>query len=249
MKRAISFGTAALALATLAGCTPAPSGKAAKRQEEAATGWTRPPVIRRVARVASDLIVTGLAEPGARVVLRGASGDAHAAVADDRGRFEIRMEAPQGHLMLRPETQIGQDAAPSPDRLLLIDGGQGPVAVLRAGSATRRLDAAPALGSIDSDGRQRIASGRTTAGARTLQVASGDATMAVAPDAEGFWTLMLPPSGGRPIRIGSRAFDWPDESGAETDLSVERGAEGWSVRWSGTGGARQWTWLPDGSVR
>lgn len=247
MKRAILSASAALALAALGGCSPAPIGKAAGNQTEAASGWTRPPVIQRVMRATTGLIVTGLAEPGARVVLRGASGDAHAAMADERGRFEIRMGAPAEHLILRPETQIGQDAAPSPDRLLLVDGGRGPIAILRAGGATRRLDAAPALGAIDGDGRQYIASGRTVPGTRALPVSTGETSTTVAPAVDGAWTLMLPSSRAQPIRIGARSFVWPDESPRSgDDLVVEREADGWSIAWVGPEGARQWTWLPTG---
>jgi hypothetical protein len=248
MKRAISVCIAAAALAGASGCSPAPAGRddeSASGAAAMAVGWTKPPVIESVARSGSDLVVVGRAEPGARVVLRGASGDARAAVAGAAGRFDIRMEAPVDSVLLQPETQNGQDAVASPDRLLLIDGGRGPIAILRPGAATRRLDAAPSLGAVDGDGRQRIASGRAAAGTRSLDVWSGEARSTVAPEPSGFWTLMLPPEGGQPLRIGARSFGWSGEGPRRVEgLSVERRDGGWSVDWSGAGGARQWTWLP-----
>ena len=245
MKRAISSASVALVLVALAGCSPAPGGKATDAQAETAGGWTRPPMIQQVTREGASLVVTGLAEPGARVVLRGESSGARAAVADGGGRFEIRMDPPVDHVILRPETQVGQDAAPSPDQLLLVDGGRGPIAILSAGGATRRLDRAPALGAIDGDGRQRIASGRTAPGTRALSVTLGGEATMVTPAPDGVWTVMLPASGSQPVRIGAVSFVWPDErAGSGDDLAVTRGEGGWSVAWTGPDGARQWTWLP-----
>ena len=156
MKRAIFGRTAVALLACVAGaaCSPSSTPEPAEpRDAPSATAWTRPPLIRAVRRTSDALVFIGQAEPGARVVLRSDTGPAHAAAADDRGHFEIRMAPPAGDLLLRPETQVGQDSAPSPDLLLIVDGGRGPMAVLRAGGPTRRLDRAPALGAVDSDGR------------------------------------------------------------------------------------------------
>ena len=167
MKRAM-FGKVATALllsAASASCSPPTTPEAETARGPASVeGWTRPPMIRSVQRVPGGLVFTGQAEPGARVVLRSDTGPAHAAAANDQGRFEIRITAPTGNLLLRPETQVGQDAAPAPERLLIVAGGQGPVAILRTGGPTRRLDRAPALGAVDSDGRMRLASGRSASG-------------------------------------------------------------------------------------
>ena len=249
MKRAM-FGKAALtcvlASLALAACSPAPREPAAEPRQPTVSGWTRPPVIESVRRVGPSLIVAGAAEPGARVVLRSDSGAAHAAAADDRGRFEIGMAAPSETLLLRPETQVGQDAATSPDRLLILAGGRGPIAVLRPGGATRRLDAAPALGAVDGDGAARLASGRVQTPTAPLSVAAGGETLRVAPDAAGRWSLMLPPAGeGDEIRIDGQTFLWPGGGAPGSGLEVERAGLGWRVRWPGPSGGRQTTWLPD----
>jgi len=249
MKRAM-FGKAAmaaLACITIAACSPpaAPPGEQGQTLSSVG-GWTRPPMILAVRRMTGGLVFTGQAEPGARVVLRSDSGPAYAAAADEQGRFELRMNNPVGHMLLRPETQVGQDAVPAPERLLVIAGGRGPVAILRAGGATRRLDRAPALGAVDSDGRMRLASGRSVPGGALIVVQAGGETGRVTPDAEGRWNLMLTPSqGADEIRIDDRSFSWPGEGAADAALRVERAGGGWRVVWSGPTGGHQTTWLPD----
>lgn len=245
MKRAMLSMAAAVLAGGAAACSPtAPEQTGGDAQ--AAREWARPPVVERVERSGSTLTVSGVADAEARVVLRGDDGDAYAAAADSRGRFEIRLPAPAGHLLLRPETQVGQDAAPSPDRLLILAAGRGPIVVLRPGGPTRRLDAAPALGAIDSDGRMRLASGRVRAETEIVEVQSGGETVQVAPDAGGRWSVILPARAGPDlIRVGGRDFPWPGEAAGSPDLMVERLEAGWRIRWSGPGGAGQTTWLPD----
>lgn len=249
MKRAVlgkAVIAAVLCAASVACSPPAPAASEETRAPAAVGGWTRPPMIRSVRRVPGGLVFSGQAEPGARVVLRSESGPAHATAADDQGRFEIRMTAPAGDLLLRPETQVGQDAAPAPERLLIVAGGRGPVAILRAGAATRRLDRAPALGAVDSDGRMRLASGLSAPAGEPLDVSAGGEGGAVKSDAAGRWSLVLGPSTGPDeIRVGGRAFTWPGEGGGE-GTRVERAGAGWRVVWSGPAGGRQTTWLPDG---
>lgn len=247
MKRAMfgKAGTAALLGALAAACAPPAAAPRTEAGKAAVAGWTRPPAILSVQRTAASLIFTGEAEPGARVVLRSAPGAAYAAAADARGRFEIRMTAPAGDLWLRPETQIGQDAAPSPDRLLIVAGGRGPIAILRIGGPTRRLDQAPALGAVDSDGRMRLASGRTSGTAPVVVQAAGE-SVRVTPDGEGRWSLMLRPSDGPDeIQAGGGRFAWPGEAASGPSPRVERAGRGWRIAWTGVAGARQSTWLPD----
>ncbi len=250
MKRAMSGRRAVLAAAlaaVVAGCSPAAPSKT--RESESLNGWTRPPVIEAVVRAQASLIFSGRAEPGARVVLRNDEGSAYAAVADADGRFEIRMAAPDASLLLRPETQMGQDAVASPDRLLIVEGGRGPIAVLRSGGPTRRLDAAPALGAVDSDDRSLLASGRAGAVAGRIEVASAGEPVQVVTDGEGRWSLMLgSAAAGDSIRVGGSDYVWPGPGASGGALQVERAGAGWRVGWIGPAGARQWTWLPDASL-
>lgn len=239
--------TSALLCLVAAACAPPAAPEAGKAPETAvAAGWTRPPMISAVQRAPDGLVFTGQAEPGARVVLRSDSGAAYAAAADARGRFEIRMAPPAGDLLLRPETQMGQDAAAAADRLLIVAGGQGPVAILRAGGATRRLDRAPALGAVDSDGRMRLVSGRSAPAGPSVALEAAGETGQVTPDAAGRWSLVLPPSTGPDeIRVNGGAFTWPGEGRSDSALRVERAGAGWRIIWSGPAGGRQTTWLPD----
>jgi hypothetical protein len=249
MKRAMLSMAAALVAGCVAGCSPSPPERTAS-DSQAAREWARPPVIERVERTGSTLAVSGLADPAARVVLRGDDGPAFAATADPSGGFEIRVPAPSGHLLLRAETQVGQDAALSPDRLLILAQGRGPIAVLRPGGATRRLDAAPVLGAIDSDGRMRLASGRVPAGTAAVEVQSGEQTVQVNPDADGRWSVILTARDGPDrIRVAGRDFPWPGDAVGSTGVAAERMEAGWRIRWTGPGGAGQTTWLPDAAAR
>lgn len=231
--------------AVLAGCSGPPAAEDAPTQPAPDSGWTRPPEIVSVRRTGGSLVFAGAAEPGGRVVLRSAAGAAYAAAADERGRFEIRIAAPTGSLMLRPETQVGQGAAASPDRLLILDGGRGPVAVLRPGGPSRRLDAAPALGAIDSDGRAAIISGRSEAPERPVAVSAGGRDVQARPGGDGRWSLPVGLAPGAVVRVDGRDFPWPGPGAAQPgELQAERLASGWRVGWAGAGGAGQWTWLP-----
>ena len=245
MKRAICIAAATMAFLAVGGCMPEPE-QPARDAAGNATGWTRPPQIDAVRRAQSSLIFSGQAEPGARVVLRNDQGAAYAAAADPDGRFEIRMAAPSGALLLRPETQVGQDAAVSPDRLLIIDGGRGPIAILRAGGPTRRLDVAPALGAIDSDAQSLLASGHTGAPGQRVAVSTGADAVQVESGQGGRWSVLLGPVAPQGlVRVGGQSFVWPGPGVSAPDMQVERAGEGWRIGWVGSRGARQWTWLPD----
>lgn len=245
MKRVLWGASVTFALALAGGCMPEPEQPA----HDAAgnpTGWTRPPEIAGVRRADASLIFVGQAQPGARVVLRNDAGAAYAAVADPDGRFEIRMAVPSGALLLRPETQVGQDAAVSPDRLLIIDGGRGPIAILRLGGPTQRLDPAPWLGAIDSDPQTALASGQTTSAGQVVAIGTGRDALEVRSGPDRRWSLLLGPlAAGTPVTVGGEAFVWPGAGDAGSDLRVERAGQGWRIGWAGPRGARQWTWLPD----
>ena len=245
MKRAICVAAIVTALAAVGGCSPAPD-QPTRDAAGNATGWTQPPRILSVRRAMATLIFAGQAEPGARVALRNDERVAYAAAADPDGRFEIRMAAPAGALLLRPETQIGQDAAVSAERLLIIDGGRGPIAVLRPGGPARRLDPGPALGAIDSDDESRLASGVAAAAGRRVEIeAGGEQLQALSAD-QGQWSVLLGTvAPGATVRVGDQSFVWPGPGTAGAPLVVERAGEGWRVGWTGPGGAVQWTWLPD----
>lgn len=250
MKRLLSKATVMVGLGVvcLAACTPV-SPRKTETPAVAGSGWARPPVIEAVRRAPSGLVFSGMAEPGARVVLRSDSGTAYAAVANAAGRFNIQMVTPAGDTVFRTETQVGQDAAPSADRLLILAGGRGPIAIIRSGGPTRRLDSAPGLGAIDSDGRLRLASGRTADPDRPVQVVFGSETMPVTPEADGRWSLVMgPPSGADQVRVDGVPFDWPGEAASGDALIVERAGRGWRVGWNGPAGARQSTWLPDAAT-
>jgi hypothetical protein len=251
MKRAtwaqatILGGLCALAAA----CSGPPADDPRPDAAAAQHGWTRTPAIHAVRTSADALVFSGAAEPGARVVLRSAAGEAYAAVAGDDGRFEIPVPRPRGALLLRPETQVGQEGAESPDRLVILDGGRGPVAVLRAGGAAVRLDGGALLGAIDSDGRATLASGRSATPDRPVEVTANGAVLRVRSLADGSWSAMIDAAPGDVVTVDGRDYRWPAApavgEAADGDLIAARAGDGWAVRWSGPSGARQTTWLPD----
>jgi hypothetical protein len=230
----------AIAASGCAGPPPDEGGPVAA----ASQGWSRTPEIHSVRLAQEALTFTGVAEPRARVVLRSVGGSAYAAAADDQGRFEIRIAAPDGPLILQPERQVGQHASASPDRLLILDGGRGPVAILRSGGATQRLDTAPVLGAVDSDGRSVIASGRSGTSLEAVAVETGGETVRVRPGPDGAWSALLPIAPDQLLMIGGEEFIWPGQGREGSELLVERLERGWRIGWTSAGNARQWTWLP-----
>ncbi len=195
--------------------------------DAATVSWAMPPRLDSVVPAQASLIFRGQAQPGGRVVLRSSDGAAFAAVADDKGRFDIRMAAPAGSVMLSPETQVGQEASPAPQRLA-------------PGGPTRRLNAAPVLGAVDADGRSILISGRAAPGGDvSVQIADG-AAVAVQTGPEGDWSLSADGVGPRRITVEGEAFVYPGGSG-----TTGRAGEGWRVEWAAPDGARLTTWLPD----
>lgn len=208
--------------------------------DEAATaGWAIPPRIDSVLRAQGVLIFKGRAQPGGRVVLRSAEGAAYAAVADDQGGFDIRMAAPAGPLILTPETQVGQEASPAPQRLVILDGGQGPIALLTPGAPARRLNATPTLGAVDADGRSVLVSGRSAPGGEVSVQIDDRPAVAVQAGPDGNWSLPVEGVGARRIAVEGDVFAYPGAGPAG------RAGEGWHVDWTAPDGARQSTWLPD----
>lgn len=230
-------------LALLAACSGEQTD-AARPQGDAVAGWATPPRVESVMRTGGGLTVSGQAAPGARVVLRGADGMAFAASADDTGRFDIRMSAPAGDVLLTPETQTGQDAAPAPERLLILAGGQGPIAMLAPGAASRRLDGAGALGAVDSDGRMLALSGRASPGESVRITLNGQPGAVAQANSRGHWTAAVGPANGSArLGVGVRIYDFPGGDGAGPQAA--RAGQGWRLSWDVPAGGRQVTWLPD----
>lgn len=210
------------------------------RAERQASGWITPPRIESVERAAGALLFRGRAEPGARVVLSDVTSAAFATSADDQGRFELSMGAPASDLFLTPEVRRGQTGTPAPERLLVLAGGRGPVAVLSPGAATRRLDRPGPLEAVDSDGRMALLSGRAPP-ASEVTVSIAGREMSARSDEVGRWTLPADLEPG-PISVGGRDYVYPGPAAAS---AAARAGAGWAIRWSAPDGAAQSTWLPD----
>lgn len=233
-------------LGLAAACSPSRPGEA-PAADPAASAWISPPRIQAVRRAAGGLTVSGQASPGARVVLRGGDGAAFAASADDAGRFEVQIGASPYDLLLIPEVQSGQDAAPAPERLLIVAGANGPVVMLAPGAAGRRLDGGGALGAVDSDGRMLALSGRAPAGAELRVTVNGRPVTVVHAEKAGRWTAVAPYSGGPArVEVAGAVYEFPGDGGAEA--SAMRAGAGWRLAWTLPAGGRQVTWLPDAAA-
>ena len=237
MKRPI---LAILTAALLVGCgAPEP---ATITSDALASGWVTPPMIETVERGANGLRVRGGAAPGGRVVLRDEGGVASAISADDAGQFEIRIAAPAQDTLFIVETQVGEDTAPAPYRLLVARDPAGPVALIGPGGATRRLDPAGGLDVIDSDGRALVASGRAAAGTQVaIGVGGQSSTVVAGPD--GRWSLTLPPGTASSVGVDQQTFVWPTEvPDAEGRLTPAPG--GWWFTWQVSPTSSQASWFP-----
>lgn len=239
MKRRITVMAALCAMG--AACSnPAPQDVAAE-SGAAASAWVQPPHIDGVVRDGGGLVVRGGTAPGARVVLRGQDGGAIAASADAAGRFEVRLPPVVGDMQFMPEIQLGQDTAVSPETLVVIQGGAGPVVLISAGEPTLRLDSQNALDAVDADGGAIIASGHRGDALPNVTI-GGEAVRSV--PGKGGWRAMAAGGAATTIMVDGRAYAYPGEGGG-SGFSVERIDAGWRLTWPVAAGGRQSTWLPD----
>lgn len=246
MKRRIaSTLSAPLAVAValfVSGCV-----KQAQPEGEAPpeTGWVMSPEIDQVAAAGRELIVRGQAAALGRVVVSGAGGLAYAVGADADGRFELRVPRPARDTLFVVEARVGQEGFPAPYRLLIGADPEAPIALLAIGAPTQRLDAAPGLDAVDTDGRAALVSGRAEPGAQV--VIEGTVQRTVTADEAGRWRLAGSGDGAAPITVAGRSYA-PTPGGASTPDTLERAGAGWRIAWSGSGGGRQSTWFPDRAV-
>jgi len=203
-------------------------------------------MVEGVEHTAGGLVVTGLATPMGRVVLRGAGETAYATGATAQGRFQLRIQPPTADTLFVIEATDGQNVSPAPWRLLAPRDPAAPVALVAAGAATRRLDRADGpLDVIDSDGHALIASGRAPAGTVVpVSIAGGEPVQGRA-GADGRWSVVLDSSKATAgdILVGERhyAYPGPGNSGA---TSVLPAAGGWALAWELAPLSHQYSWFP-----
>ena len=239
MKRPIASTLFTAAILTVAAC-----GEPAQptHQTTLESGWVRTPEIDVVSTSGRELIVRGHAAPLGRVVISGAGGLAYAAGADEEGRFELRVPRPTRDTLLSVEARIGQTGFPAPYRLLIGADAVAPIALLTIGAPSRRLDTAPGLDALDTDGRAVFLSGRAPAG--TLVVIEGTGRRETSADIDGRWSMVGAGSGDAPLRVAGAAYSPAPGGSTEPDV-LQRSGAGWRITWSGPGGGRQSTWFPD----
>lgn len=243
MKRPIASRLAAILAPALA-LGVAACGQPAPPAEEAApiSGWIMPPAIDAVAASGADLMISGHAAPQGRVVVSGAGGLAYAAGADAEGRFELRVPRPAQDTLFVVEARAGEIGLPAPYRLLIGSDPQAPIALLAIGAPTRRLDPAPSLDAVDSDGRAAFLSGRAPSGRAV--VVGGAADRPVVADAEGRWRLTGVGDGAADVVVDGARYS-PLPIGGGPPGVLERAGTGWRIVWVSPGGGRQTTWFPD----
>ncbi|GAW40827.1 hypothetical protein SH203_01227 [Brevundimonas sp. SH203] len=249
MKRRISVTIVAALLApgvTLSACSRGEGGAVGPSGAQKASSWVRPPMIDGVTRDGAVLVVRGAADPNARVVLRAPDVAAVAVNADGAGRFELRLPPLHGDVRLTPEVQVGEDAAVSPETLVVIQGGAGPVALIAAGQPTLRLDGSGVLNAVDSDGSTLIASG--PAGSKPPVVMIGGVQANVVQAARGQWRAMVGRSGAVGVAVDGQSFAYPGDADGG-GFSIARAGQGWRIIWPVAPGGHQSAWLPDRVAR
>jgi hypothetical protein len=230
--------TLAALCVTVAACSDGNEQPALADEASAASPWVQPPDIASAVVDRGTLVVSGVAGPGARVVLRGGDGAAAAVAADASGRFELRLPAPAIPMVFTPEVLVGEVPSQSPTRLVVIPGG--PAALMAPGQATRRLDESGPLDAVDSDGGAIQMVGR---GDAPPSVAIDGQTISAAPLPGGGWRAVAMGTGARRIEIGVRSYAYP--GGVSDQDGVERASEGWRISMSTPPTGGQTTWLPD----
>jgi hypothetical protein len=230
--------TLAALCVTVAACSEGNEQPRPEDEASAASPWVQPPDIASAVVDRGTLVVSGVAGPGARVVLRGADGAAAAVAADTTGRFGLRMPAPTIPMVFTPEVLVGEVASQSPTRLVVIPGG--PAALIAPGQATRRLDGSAPLAAVDSDGGAIQMVGR---GDRSAPVAVDGQAISTAPLPGGGWRAVAMGTGARRIEVGERTYAYP--GGVSQQDGVERAGEGWRISMSTPPTGGQTTWLPD----
>ncbi|MEH6699609.1 MAG: hypothetical protein V7672_12970 [Brevundimonas sp.] len=249
-------GLAGLALAVLlAGCGgdesgPAAAGRAVAEAPVAGagSGWIMPPSVTGLRRDGTELVVSGQADPGGRVVLRTPAGRAYAAVADAGGLFEVRLTAVDG-LVLAPEAQLGQETVPGPGRLVILDAARGSAVLLSPGGTSQRLGEGPLLSSVDHDGRAVILSGRADPGSDVRVEVPGRGPIHVQADTLGHWRIGMDGSPPSEVRVEGQVFAVPALSidrrdGAVTAITRLEREDGFLLKWQAPDGAHQVSWLP-----
>ncbi len=227
---------------------PAAGGDVADAQVAGAgSGWIMPPSVTGLRRDGTELVVSGQADPGGRVVLRTPAGRAYAAVADAQGLFEVRLTAVDG-LVLAPEAQLGQESVPAPGRMVILDAARGSAVLLSPGGTSRRLGEGPVLSSVDHDGRAVILSGHAAPGANVRVEVPGRGPIQVQADAAGQWRIGMDGSPPSEVRVEGQVFAVPALSvdggdNASAITRVER-KDGVLLKWQAPDGAPQASWLP-----
>lgn len=243
MKRSVSARTMTCAaislLAFLAACgreEPLVSETASNASE-----WQQPPSITQVRWNGSKAVLEGVAEPASRVIFAGAGGAVHAANADGEGHFDISLDVPEGGLLLKPRSQIGQTFINGFGEVYVLAAPVRVAVTLIDGDASYRIGAAGPLDAVDSDGAVLMLSGRTRKTGDVRVTLNGE-TYTSRPDHSGRWVLAV--SGAGPARISVEGRDY-DFSGAEAGESPPQMiGQGWRITRNLGGKAVQTTWLP-----
>ncbi|WP_427792710.1 hypothetical protein [Brevundimonas diminuta] len=235
-----------LALAMVVSACGAPKNEATTDAAEMREDdWAPTPRILGVSpRTSGGVLVRGVAQPGARVILSGGEGSVVAAAADTQGHFEIQVDAASGGRLLTPENQVGQVTTPGPQQLLIAGERQELAALLTEGGASLRLTPGPALDALDGDGGGLIASGRARPG-QTVAIRAGGGVAEVTADKQGRWSVLVPAMADRAgaLDVDGQIFDYPGPGSPSGQ--AERAGDGWRITRRLSSSARQTTWLPD----
>lgn len=248
-----------IGVAACGGGDPSPwkAAPPAKGASAADAGYIAPPALLAVKVSPEGVVLSGSAQPGAKVMLGTPTGETLSAQADASGKWTVTTP-PSGAVRLYGLFMIiDERKVQSEGYLVLTPDGRS--AELRAGGGARVLTALsrrPRILAIDHDHDGGvIVSGIGTAGAdvglRIDRTSGGGSVVTSA----GRFAISLP----RPLSAGDHAFEVAGEGGEDTvTVAVARPtpvtdgvyragrfAGGWRIEWVTPGGGMQTTLLLD----
>lgn len=238
-----------------------PPWKAAqpKAAPTAETRYLPAPAVSAAVPVADGVRLSGLAAPGARVMLGTPTGETLSAVADDKGGWTVTAPTPDTVVLYGLFMLAGQRKVNAEGYLVLTSDGRA--AELRSGGGARVLAAesrAPRILAIDFDrDGGAVVSGIGTPGADlSLRIDRNAGGTAMVSDQGRFSVVLM-----RPLPQGEHEFEISGEGGEDRARVVTRAADplgeavfratplggGWRIDWRTPGGGVQTTLITDRS--
>jgi hypothetical protein len=225
------------------------------------TGYVKPPALKAAERQSGGVLLSGSADPDARVRLSSPDGVAYGATATAAGAWSIVAPAETTVRLFGLSEVLGSRSVQGLGYFAVLPAPGRPAVRLRAGGgseAVSEAEAAPQLTTVDFDsGGGAVVSGLAKPGAPVRVSIDGGAPAEARPDARGWFSVALPgvlkPGDHQAIAQssgGSRQAVFSISPAAPLGGASYRGqrqAGAWRIDWLTPGGAAQTTLALDAS--